>query len=568
MYAMKMQSKILSLAIWPLVILGTSILIFSNAKINRVVNGTIENGLKGAVIAVEDTFNYVDEGDYYLDKSGNLCKGSFNITKNPKIADNIKEETNMDITVFYGKVRYMTSIIGESGNRVVGTTASAEVVEKVLENGESYFSTNIDFYGRKYFGYYQPLRNADGEIVGMIFAGINREDAKSQINSILWLILTIIIGTAILGAIILSIVIRKLVKALRHGQDALEELAQGNLEVELDTKVLHRRDEIGNITRSIEKLKEELISVIGSMKSNSENINTSAIFLSDKTVSTSETVSQVEKAVGEIAEGATGQAEATQHATDSVVLMGNMVEETAKEAETMNANARNMRKLGEEAFETLHELKGINSQAKESIDVIYEQTNTTNQSAQKIKEATNLITSIASETNLLSLNASIEAARAGEQGRGFAVVASQIQKLAEQSNESAKQIEEIISYLITDSDKAVKTMDVVKQIMDKQSHKMDTTDERFAEVLKGIALSIESIEKIVVQAEKMDKARIEVVDIVQNLTSIAEENAASTEETSASITEITNTIADISEKAEHLKEIAAQMEESMKIFRL
>ena len=220
------------------------------------------------------------------------------------------------------------------------------------------------------------------------------------------------------------------------------------------------------------------------------------------------------------------------------------------------------------AFETLHELQDINAYAKESIDAIYEQTNNTNDSVHKIREATSLITSIAEETNLLSLNASIEAARAGVQGRGFAVVASQIQKLAEQTNESARHIEEIISSLLADSERAVQTMDVVKENMEKQTENVIRTDEKFEEVLKGIAESLRAINRITVKTEEMDKARVSVVDTVQNLSAIAEENAASTQESSASITEISVSISNIAEKAGELKDIANQMEERMQVFKL
>lgn len=164
-------------------------------------------------------------------------------------------------------------------------------------------------------------------------------------------------------------------------------------------------------------------------------------------------VIQVEKAVSEIAEGATSQAGETQKATESVITIGNMVEETASEAGRLHDNTDVIKNLGSEANSTLAGLTEINRKTKEAIEIISRQTNTTNESALKIREATALITSIATETNLLSLNASIEAARAGEQGRGFAVVASQIQKLAEQSNESAKTIEHIVSALINDSEK-------------------------------------------------------------------------------------------------------------------
>ena len=227
-----------------------------------------------------------------------------------------------------------------------------------------------------------------------------------------------------------------------------------------------------------------------------------------------------------------------------------------------------MHTLGREAFETLHDLQEINGQATESIQIIYQQTNLTNESVQKIREATSLITSIAAETNLLSLNASIEAARAGEQGRGFAVVAAQIQQLAEQSNASARQIEEIISYLINDSDKAVKTMDVVKDIMDRQNNNVIQMDQRFQKVITGIEDSLEAMDRIAEKTKKLDEARINVVDTVQNLTAIAQENAASTEETFASMIEISSIIADISTEADELKQIASEIDTSMEIFEL
>jgi len=565
---MKIQSKILMVALGPLAVLGIIIVLLSNARINTVVTDSIMIGLKSAAVAVRDTLTYVDEGDYGFDRNNKFCKGEFNISKSPELVDNIKEASDIDITIFYGNIRYMTSLLDSSDNRMIGTRAGDEVVKEVIENGNEYFSKNVDVYGEKYFGYYIPLYNNEGTPVGMVFAGIPQADAKAQILRILLVMVGIVLATAVLAAIFLVFIVRRLVQALRKGSVALEQVAHGDLNVELDKAVLKRKDEIGNISRAIMRLKEELSGTIAVIKTQSDELNGAAAYLQNRTAETSDSLLQVERAVGEVAEGATNQAEETQTATDNVVNMEHMVEETANEADEMNQSAQNMRKLGQEAFDTLHELQRINEEAKQSIDVIYEQTNTTNQSAQKIKEATNLITSIAEETNLLSLNAAIEAARAGEQGRGFAVVASQIQKLAEQSNESAKQIEDIISDLIADSDKSVETMDIVRGIMDKQSQNVVRTDECFGEVLKGIERSIETIGGIADKAEKMNGAKVSVVDSVQNLTAIAEENAASTEETSASIIEIANAVADISARAEQLKGIADKMDESMAIFKL
>lgn len=275
---------------------------------------------------------------------------------------------------------------------------------------------------------------------------------------------------------------------------------------------------------------------------------------------------QVEKAIVEIAQGANSQAQETQTATENVIFMGNMIEETNEEVEKLRESMRIMRSAGNTAMDILKDLSNVNQKTKDAMKVIYEQTNVTNESALKIKEATNIITDIAEETNLLSLNASIEAARAGEQGRGFAVVAAQIQKLAEQSNESARQIEEIINILIAESQKSVETMEEVKIVIEKQDENVANTEEAFQNVKNGIDTSIEGIRTIAGKTDKLDEARVKVVDVVQNLTAIAQENAASTEETSASAAEVGAIMATIAENTNQLNQIATEMEESIKQF--
>ena len=195
---------------------------------------------------------------------------------------------------------------------------------------------------------------------------------------------------------------------------------------------------------------------------------------------------------------------------------------------------------------------------------MYTQTNITNESVQKIKEATVLIASIAEETNLLSLNASIEAARAGEQGKGFAVVASQIQKLAEQSNESASQIDEITNALISDSTKSVETIAQVRDIMNEQSEKMEKTDSMFRQVNTGVDHAMDSVNTITEKTELLNQSREKIIDVVQNLSAIAEENAASSQETSASITQVNTVVTDISDNASGLKDIAYHLEKDVK----
>lgn len=335
-----------------------------------------------------------------------------------------------------------------------------------------------------------------------------------------------------------------------------------------EDKLLSRKDETGVMSKAVSRLRKELISIIDSIKTRSAELYAASEQLDADVKDTTTTMEQVETAVGDIAQGATNQATETQAATEDVIVMGSMIEETSGEVSSLKANADGMKQTSSDAQNLLNELRQENDRTRESIDEIYRQTHTTNESAMKIKEATAIITSIAEETNLLSLNASIEAARAGDQGRGFAVVAAQIQKLAEQSSESAQKIEAITNELIKDSSEAVETMQIVKDNMDAQSDKMVQTDKMFETFNAGVISSIESVGNIAVKTGELDSSRVRVVDLVQNLSAIAEENAASSEETSASVTQVSDIIVDISENADKLKDIAVKLEESVQAFKL
>lgn len=563
---MKMQSKIITLALLPLLCLGAATILIGQVRISQVVTESIENGLRGSAVSVRDTLSFVGDGEFGLNED-KLYKGEFNVSDAVEIADDIKKAADTDITVFYGDTRYMTSVLDEQGNRVVGTKAGDQVIEKVLKNGEELFSTNVDVVGHPYFGYYLPLyETGTTNIVGMVFAGMPQADAKAQITKIISLIAGVFGILFLLCAVVMFVVVRKMVKALRMDADALEQVAKGKLNTQLNEASLKRKDEVGHISRSIMTLKTELMEIIGNIKDQGKALSDSSVYLSEKAETSADHIGQVERAVEEIAQGATGQAEETQKATENVIIMGNMIEETTDEIDAMNENAKLIKQLGQTAIDTLKDLQTINQRTKESIDIIYEQTNTTNSSAQKIKEATALITDIAEETNLLSLNASIEAARAGEQGRGFAVVAAQIQKLAEQSNESARQIEEIITSLLADSEKAVDTMEEVKDIMGQQNDNVMKTDEQVNQVLGQVDQAIEAIGRVAVKTEKLNEARINVTDTVQNLTAVAQENAASTQQSAASVNQVSEIIQDIAESAKQLTDIAEKLDKDMALF--
>jgi len=391
-----------------------------------------------------------------------------------------------------------------------------------------------------------------------VFAGITEIVSKSLYGSFFILILCSAIG---------FLVAMRIVKPIERITAIISQLADLNfVESKWQAYINKRKDETGIMGRAIESLRNALTGVTKNIADHSENLYNASNTMTSSAQEASLSVEQVEKAISEIAQGATSQAQDTQTATENIILMGNMIEETSTEVDDLRENARIMRNAGDKAIDILNELNQINQQTKEEVFVISEQTNTTNESALKIKEATDMIADIAEETNLLSLNASIEAARAGEQGRGFAVVAAQIQKLAEQSNESARQIDGIINSLIADSEKAVDTMEEVKVVIEKQNENVINTENAFKDVKDGIDKSMKNIQEITDKTKQLDDARIKVVDVVQNLTAIAQENAASTEETSASASEVGTIVEDIANNARKLNTIAGEMEESIKMF--
>lgn len=453
----------------------------------------------------------------------------------------------------------------EVGQKVENVVVTGLVSELKKGNRKETEVVEYDFKGvKKYAAYYIPADKSS-----IVVVTVDENDIHSSTRT--FTAICSVVGTvatllfSVMAYIIIAIILRPLdsVTSLLGKISMLDFTEDASAE-----KIAKRKDETGALARAAGKLRNELLNVISGIKKQSAELYKASEALDASAKETATTMEQVERAVSDIANGATNQAEETTSASENVISMGSMIEETSHEVSELKVNADGMKQTSEEAQNILNALMRENDKTRESIDEIYRQTNTTNESALKIKEATAIITSIADETNLLSLNASIEAARAGEQGRGFAVVASQIQKLAEQSSESAQRIEEITNMLISDSSMAVKTMNVVKNNMDVQSEKMVQTDKMFEQFNDGVIASIGSVDNIAVKTDGMDEARVKVVDLVQSLSAIAEENAASSQETSASVTQVTEIVEDISESANKLKTISTQMENIVGVFKL
>lgn len=568
-FKMKLRGKLICIILFPVLLLGIAVMQLSKVTVANVLVDKLNTSLSATAVSVSNTLSYMGEGDFRLNEAGELVKGEFNISKTADFADRIKKESDVDVSVFLGDTRYVTTLTDESGKRIIGEKADETVIDTVLRSGEPLFIEDLELGGKQYLAYYLPLYNEGSTTpVGMVFTGISHTHVDEGGKIISYNISTIIFGVLIFATVAGFLIVSNMTRALNKGIVTLEELSEGNLNVEVAEKMLKRPDEIGNIGRAIAKLKEDLLGIVSEIKSQCETMDDLADQLKMQTRETVDSIIQVENAVGEIAEGAGNQAEETQNATEHVVTIGNMIGGNLQDTEALSENATKMQAEGQAAIATFEELNRTNQKVMQSIGRIHEQTNTTNDSAQKIQEATAIITSIADETNLLALNASIEAARAGEQGRGFAVVAAQIQKLAEQCNASALQISEIAESLLEDSSEAVETMQYVRDIVQTQDNDMKETNVKLTEVLRGIEDSFAMVNKVTKQTEQMDEARTNVIDIVQSLTAIAEENAAGTEETLASITMVNDVVKGISKQSAVLKAIAAEINKRLSVFQV
>ena len=564
-----LKKKILAVAILPVLLLGMVLIVITLTQVKSSLVNEVKDSIKGTAAATLAAYDQ-NSGEYLMTDNGDVWKGGYNISKSENLVDNIKEKSGMDVTFFYGSERIMTSAKDSNGERILGSPAGDIIVEKVLRGGEEFFSKAVSLDGIINYGYYIPVyqKGDGGNPIGMIFVGTNKEIKDAAINSIMWIVIIAIVAVMAVCVFVAVVISVSITKSLQKAIGAVQSVAKGELGVHIDKKLIDRKDEIGDLSKAIATLQEDLQNIISRIADSTEKLTLAANGLGVTAKDTNTTMKQVENAVNTITENVSEQARNTQSTSENIMVMGEQISETSKEVDVLNQNADIMRRSSEQAAITIQQLRQINDEVEKSIETITMQTNLTNESAQKIQAATEIITSIAEETNLLSLNASIEAARAGESGRGFAVVASQIQKLAEQSNESSRTIEEITNTLINNSDVAVDTMCRVQEIIDNQSRNMQDTERIVSEVMNGISTSLKSIEQIETTTFQLEDSRNKIVRTVEDLSDIAKQNVSSTQQTCAQTEEVAGTFERIEDSALNLKRIADELSDTMKHFQL
>ena len=558
--------RLLMMVIIPVVLLGLGVAIISYFQMKSALSEEALDNLTATANSVKAGYELVNDGDYHLDSNNNLLKGNYNITSNTDKMDSFVEGSSQDVTLIYDKTRRATTLIGEDGKRIIGTDISDEVYDTIMK-GEEYTTSDIVINGQKYFASYVPLKNGD-TIIGCSFAGMPSDNVRAQSLNVLVIIIITGVVLLILAIIVTIICARDISGSIVNCKDAMTALSNGELNVKMNKKVAKRTDEIGDLSRAITATAETLKGTVGRILEAADTLIASSNNIQDMTSTTSIAADEISHAVEDISKGAISQAEQIDTANSQINNMGEQIEGIVGGVSALNETSIVMKNAGDDSNRIIGILSDSNDKTNEAIAKIARQVQLTDESASKIQDAVLLITSIAEETNLLSLNASIEAARAGEAGRGFAVVASEIQKLAEESSDSAKTIEDVVNNLLSESKTTVEAMKEVEVIIEEQQEKLEETKEKFRDVNDGIASSSVETNNISDRTEECNESRNRVVDVVNSLVAIAQQNSASTEQTTASMEELNATINLVSNQADDLLNLAHALQKELGYFKM
>lgn len=541
--------RMLAMSIIPMLVLSIAILVISGLTLTAGMERETFEGLQAAAKFYKDT--KLSVGERYEDSD---------------FEDELKETTGYDFTWFDGDTRVATSLKDKDGDRPIGTQASDEVIEAVLENEESYSSPDTIIMGEKYCTAYEPVKNKSGKVVGMAFCGKPKASALSYTRASILRMVIIAVALLAVAILVVFVVSGSMVKVVREMADVVDKLSEGRF-VKAD-RYLERNDELGDMLRSANSLIDRLGMVVFSLKQVTESVHGSSDHMSEVAEQISLTSDSVTKAVDEIASGASSQAADIQNVVENVREISDAIAQVAETTHTLEKVTNHMEVNSKQSEIQLNHLGDSSAEMAASIADIQQKVSATGDAVERITEKVAVINDIAAQTNMLSLNASIEAARAGEMGRGFAVVAEEIRQLADSSAQAAREIQDEMAILKRESQSAVEQAEEVRRETNVQKDTITETIGGVNNLITDIAEDINDVHLIAQEAKVCEDSKQVVLDAVSNLSAVSEQNAASAEETSAAMVQLDTTVESMTDYAKQLKQAATELEEVIRFFQV
>ena len=387
-------------------------------------------------------------------------------------------------------------------------------------------------------------------------------DEVKQTNMVTVSVNVTILILCVIGVILLMTILNR--KCDRFVK-AVENMSDGNIKEEVPENFI--LDELSRIAAAVQSLREKLSETVDQIRDQVGFVAQTTDEVNDMISASNESTNRVSVAVNELSLASSQMAEDVQEVNSQIGVMSDNINDIVSAVDSLSKSAKEMEKANDEAANYITSMERSSNQSAAYIQNVNEQIRNTNTAVSKISEAIDMIKEIADQTNLLSLNASIEAARAGEAGKGFAVVAEEIKKLADQSNDSAVEIQMIAEEIITKSSGTMALSKDVEKSLNEEKTILSETKSCFATLSSEITRSVDEIGSISAKTVSLEGIRNDIIDKVTSLSAISQENTASNEEVSNSMKSIVENIEVINEQVNELNKMSEVLDKTMDYFK-
>lgn len=438
-----------------------------------------------------------------------------------------------------------------------GVVPTEPFIEKLYEKDSGQF--NYDYEGDSKKMLFTTNKLTDWKVAGTIF----NKEANEGASSIVTAIVIIEILAVVIGVFVAILVTRSITKPLNSLKNSAEVISKGDLTNDIAVK---SNNELGELGHAFNSMKENLRELILQVDMNTEQVAASAEELSAASEETTTTTVYVGQSIQEMANGAQSQmtgmkqtADAMTSIVDKMAKISVHIDEVTEEAKKTEEHAE---VGGVSVQQTVDQMQTISTYVNESDAIIQ----TLYSRSKEIDEIINVISGIAEQTNLLALNAAIEAARAGEQGKGFAVVAEEVRRLAEQSQQSAKQITTLIQDIQVNTKQSVEKMSQAAGSVEAGIQISTETITKFEEILKGVRKIGPQLNEVTNVSEFVSKEVQLVSQTTNKLADIARDNATSSDSIAASTQEQIASLEEVNLSAKSLAKMSEELQTLLRQF--